>query len=301
MQQRTLPLAERPGSLAIRRAGSWIIGYVDGAPRIAYRDPKPLRGSRVAYLAKNVDVPQKSIQITSEHVFNERFNQAPVNWRIAAGYWEMTPRWECDTRWSFYSGRSFQNRTSGRDHLHPAVLWSKRLLEGDVTIEFFAAPLMVKNLGRRYAHARDINVTLSADGQDLTSGYTCSFGAENNKYSAIYRRAKAVATDPDGQIRRSHHIHYVWHYIRVQRVGDTINFEAWECPNYPRDWELTTRIRFKDPEPLTGKRLAIWTYGSGIAISRVRISGAQPQQGELESPDLPLPGEVPTFYDRKSD
>ena len=215
----------------------------------------------------------------------------------------MTPRWECDTRWSFYSGRSFQNRTSGRDHLHPAVLWSKRLLEGDVTIEFFAAPLMVKNLGRRYAHARDINVTLSADGQDLTSGYTCSFGAENNKYSAIYRRAKAVATDPGGQIRRSHHIHYVWHYIRVQRIGDTINFEAWECPNHPKKWERTIREKFsfKDPEPLKGKHLAIWTYGSAIAISRVRISGAQLQRGELESPDLPLPGEVLTFYDRKSD
>ena len=63
----------------------------------------------------------------------------------------------------------------------------------------------------------------------------------------------------------------------------------------------TGRVKEIFDGPLKGKHLAIWTYGSAIAISRVRISGAQLQRGELESPDLPLPGEVLTFYDRKSD
>ena len=108
-----------------------------------------------------------------------------------------------------------------------------------------------------------------------------------------------MATDISGRILRSGTIHRYWHYVRAQRTGDFIHLEVWQCPEFPKEWELKTSLTFKDPDPLGNKHVAIWTYGTGIMISRVRISG--PSGQVFESPDLAPRPQVRPFYDLVSE
>ena len=75
-----------------------------------------------------------------------------MDWRVGAGTWEVSNKWQCDPRWTFFSGRG--------DEL--AVLWNKRPLYGDFTIEYYVGNKMDKLRGGKYEYARDMDITICA-------------------------------------------------------------------------------------------------------------------------------------------
>jgi hypothetical protein len=138
-----------------------------------------------------------------------------------------------------------------------------------------------KRGGSRYNYVRDFNVTIAADGRDLSSGYSFLFGGWGNKKTAITRQGKIVAQK--GRDIPTGGIHRRWFYVKVTKRGNTLTYSI--------DGEPV--LTYTDPQPLDGTRLAIWTYDCGIMVSRVRINASR--IGAMEPPGTP-PGPCRTIY-----
>ena len=261
--------------LRFRRIGSHVVASVNERQILAFHDPEPLAGTRAACVAHGLTIPKTDVQVFSDNVKVYTFSRATTDWRTAAGTWQVTNRWECDPRWSFFSGVPDRTRL--------AAIWNKLDLEGDVTVEFAVGPKM-ENVrgGGSYRYARDFNVTLCADGRDLRSGYSFLFGGWDNARTGILRGDKPIASS-SYVIRRSSDIHRRWYYIKAEKRGNTLNY-----------WINGHRYATaQDPSPLTGKHIAIWSYDCGIMVSRVRISASRIGSKE---PPRPVPGPCRTVY-----
>jgi hypothetical protein len=268
--------AERVWTLAVRKAGPFLVGSVNSRELIVWKDPEPLTGQKVAWKSKGVSIEEDGFRVYCPAVQNETFDRAPTDWRSAEGIWEVTNRWQCDPRWSFFSGRPASRPKK------LAALWNKREAGDDVVLEFFAGIKMDSARGGQYQYARDINCTLSADGRDLASGYSFLFGGFDDDRSSILRKGVEVKPTTSGGsavIPRTGGIHHQWFYIRAERKGPQLRFTV--------DGGRRVDLTFTDPDPLPGKRMAIWSWDCGIIFSRVRVSG--PDCAELEPLDF-VPG-----------
>jgi len=238
----------------------------------------------VAWFSRGVKVEDDGFRVYSPAATNYPFSKAPSDWRVASGIWMVTNRWQCDPRWSFFSGYTLSHQerlmTTAEQELPAdrklqAVLWNKRQYGDNVVVEFFAGIKMNRRRGGRYGYARDINCTLSADGKDLSSGYSFLFGGFDNDHSAILRNGKEVARTASSEVHRiprKSNIHHRWFYVRAERKGNKLHFMV--------DGGKVVDLEYTDPDPLPGKHLAIWTWDCGIMISRVRISGAPSRRFE---------------------
>ncbi len=249
----TLAKGRNPYRFRLRRAGPFAAAYVDGRCVLWTRGSPPLDGVHIAYYTHGVDVARDDVRVFTRQVFNEIFQRAPADWRIASGEWEVTNRWQCDPRWSFFSGRS--------DRL--AAIWNKRRFPGDLTVEMYAAVKMDRSRGRSESqYASDMNINLCADGRDLTTGYSFLFGGWRNAATAIVRRGQVVAQTRRGVIPTRVNLHRRWFYIRAEKKGGRLSLAI--------DGE--TVLEFTDPRPLNGGYVALWTYDNGVMVGRVRIS-----------------------------
>jgi hypothetical protein len=272
------PEGQKVWTLALRRAGPFLLGYVNSHQVLFYSDDRPLTGRKVAWYSRGVQVEEDGFRVYSPTVLDYAFSKAPSDWRVASGIWAVTNRWQCDPRWSFFSGFSLSyqeapltaaERNLSAERRLQAALWSKRTYGENVVVEFFAGIKMHRKRGPRYSYARDINCTLSADGKDLSSGYSFLFGGFDNDHSAILRKGQEVKRTPSREgcrIPQGGNIHHRWFHIRAERRGSRLRFSV--------DGGRDVDLEYEDPQPLPGGRVAIWTWDCGIMISRVRISGA---------------------------
>ena len=273
--QKAVALDGRARRLRLRRIGDHVIASVNEEQIIAFHDPQPLTGSRAASVTDGLTIPSTDVSVFSDNVKVYTFSRASSDWRAAAGTWEVTNRWECDPRWSFFSGVPDSSRL--------AAIWNKYAFEGDVSVEFAVGPKMESARGGgRYTGTRDYNVTICADGKDLTSGYSFVFGGWNNARTGILRGDRLLAPS-SFVIPRSSGIHRRWFYIKVEKRGNTLNY-----------WIDGSRIlSVQDPDPLTGNRVAIWSWDCGIMVSRVRISASRIRDKE---PPAPVTGPCRSIY-----
>jgi hypothetical protein len=285
------PLTEdtkQPTSVSFRRCGKYVVGVVNGRPVIHFRDEQPLAGNRVAFYTLGMQVRMEAIKIISDRFKNELFSRACIGWRTAGNaIAEVTNRWQCDPRWSFFSLKN--DRKAGK----PAVLWSKYLYPGDVTIEFYAGNKMEGERGAPYTYARDFNVTICSDGSDLTKGYTFMWGGQGNQGTMILRDGVEVKRC-NVTIPTDMNFHRHWFSIKVEKKGKIVTFRVDRM--FVKDNPDTGEMVFEDTQPLTGDHIAIWTYDHAIMLSRVRISGEGGEQ--MDAPDW-KPGTLKTPYDNK--
>ena len=267
LAQRDVKLEHPARRLRFQRIGNTLIASVNEDPLLAARDPQPLDGQRAAFATHRLPVAREHVSVFSDNVKVYTFSRAATDWRPAAGTWEISNRWECDPRWSFFSGVP--------DGSSLAAIWNKYLFEGDVTVEFAVGPKMDSSRGGgNYQYARDFNVTICGDGKDLTKGYTFLFGGWDNTATAITRDAKAVAKS-GSVIPRSSGIHRRWFYVKVEKRGPKLRY-----------WiDGSQVLTYTDPDPLPGNRIAIWSWDCGLMVSRVRI-GASAIKG-TEPPGTP--------------
>lgn len=267
--QRTFSLDSALHRIRFERIGNHIIASANNEPLLAAKDPRPLTGCRAAFAAVNIPIPREDVAVFSDTVQVYTFNKAASDWRPAAGVWEISNRWECDPRWSFFSGVP--------DKTDLAAIWNKWAFDGDVSVEFAVGPKMeTARSGTAYKHTRDFNVTICADGRDLTSGYSFLYGGWDNKETAITRGDKVVARAAT-VIPRSSSIHRRWFYLKAEKLGNTLNFYV----------DGSRVLSYTDPTPLPGNRVAIWTWANGIMVARVRISASA--IGPAEPPGTPGP------------
>jgi len=232
-----------------------------------YDDPEPLTGSRIGYATDGDRIEPENIQLYSENVLGYTFESAPVDWRVGAGQWQVTSRWSCDPRWSWFSGSSSRL----------ACLWNKHSFSGDQVMEYYVGIKMdLARGGSNYRYRRDINSALAADGEDLNSGYCFLFGADGNKTTKILREGVEVAR-PDVPVVIDSKIHQRWYLIRAEKKGPRVSFY--------RDGQLVTE--YEDAETLEGKQAALWMWNVGQTIARVRISAENIEERESPYPQRP--------------
>jgi hypothetical protein len=260
---------------SMRRCGKYIVGLLNGRPVVSYRDENPLVGNKVAYYTQGLVVRTEATKIISDNFRNDLFSRAPVNWRTGGNaIAEVTNRWQCDPRWSFFSLKNdlrVDRRNKPAVQWAPAVLWSKYLYPGDVTVEFYVGNKMETERGQPYFYARDICVNIGSDGSDLTKGYTFMWGGFGNQRSVILRNGVEVArvTNGMGLIPKDMNYHRHWFSFKVEKQRGRLSFRVDRFFANDRSPDLV----YEDTQPLTGDRIALWTYDHAIMISRVRISG----------------------------
>ena len=279
--QKKLAKGCKVGTVVLQRVGSAVAVYVNGEPAIVSKDKAPLPGDQVGWCADGFALDPDAVSVFSRNVLLDDFRKAPTNWRVAAGRWDVTVRWECDPRWSFFSGRGgmFANSKTKL-----AAIWHKQSFRGDVTVELTVGQKMAREFGAYADYTRDFNVTIGADGRHLTSGYTFTYGGWHNQKTAIVRGTKTVAEAESPLIPSS--MHRQWFNIKVRRRGNRLS--------YLLDDALL--LEYEDPKPLDGGRIALWTYDNGIMISRFRVTSESP--GPMEHPDFKAPAQCRCMYDK---
>ncbi|NLF17378.1 MAG: hypothetical protein GX595_08980 [Lentisphaerae bacterium] len=264
----TVAIEKRRGRLLVR---------VDGA--VVWNEPLPQALAGLCQVGRSGEgSPEtwaRAIQLRAEGVESCSFQEAPTDWLPVAGVWEITNRWQCDPRWSFYSGTKLHGL---------ACNWSKRRHGRNVTLEFFAGPRMDRDRGTTYNYAADFNAVLATDGSDIVSGYSFLFGGYDDKGSYILRGTTVLAENPQVLIPREAATHRRWFHVKIRKHGDTLAFRV--------DGREVAIV--KDPEPLTGDRFGLWTWNNGVMFAQVRIS----TDGDLAAAPAPATIEVPkTPYD----
>ena len=277
---RTITLSQPPRTLQVTKRGNRLLVHFDGA--VAWNVPIPpqLTGlCRVGRFGRgSSETWAEAIDIRAAGVETYAFKRAPTDWLPAAGTWEVTNRWQCDPRWSFFSGAKRHG---------PACNWNKRLHGENVTVEFFAGPKMDQDRGRRYEYAADINAVICADGVDVNTGYSFMFGGWNDTGSFVVRQDQVLAKNTNCVIPRKSSIHRQWFHVKLRKQRDRLAF-----------WiDGKQIIDTRDPNPLTGRHFALWTWDNGIMVAQLRVAS----DGNLPAaPAMPQPQRPPkTPYDRR--
>ncbi|MHC4870741.1 MAG: hypothetical protein ACYTFY_02750 [Planctomycetota bacterium] len=283
--------------LRFRRSGPILTAYLDDEPVLEYEDSEPLQGRKTAWAVKGISVPPGNVRVYNDNLKSYSFNSAPVDWIIGSGVWEVTNRWECDPRWSFWSGmpavlaekrikaldKYFSERSSwkianleyqlknikDKKDRH-VVLWHKENFGGDLLAEFYVGQMMDRSRGNYSKYVRDFNITIASEGKDLLSGYSCILGGWKNKKSALLRNGEVVL-EKGGNFLNKGNVHRRWIRVRVTRSGNAIRFTA-DYETKPGTSVELLDLYYVDKEPLKGKRIALWSYDCGVLIGRFRVS-----------------------------
>jgi hypothetical protein len=274
----TLNPGTKAENVGFKRVGGCLIGFVNREPVISFRDRAALKGDRLGWFAAPVSskvVDVDAVAVTSPNVRSYLFRKAITDWRIVSGTWEASNRWQCDPRWTFFSGRSWKL----------AAIWNKRSFKGDVTADFYCGPKMDRDRGDHYEYAADFNCTLNGDGNDLTSGYSFLFGGFDDKKTVLMKGTQVLAENTSVVIPRESGIHRRWFHVKAENKGG--HLRMWV------DDQLV--IDTIDKDPLKGDRVALWTWNNGMMVGRVALSGLG--SDEFESPDAVHPVKCRTVYD----
>ena len=193
------------------------------------------------------------------------FHYAPVDWRVYTGQWGIMSRWACQPRWTWFGGRGPQS----------VVVWHKDEFVGDVSAEIFFAPPMDSPFDPVYRHPGNVNITICGDGQNLDSGYSFVFAGWGSRWTRLLRCGEIVAETNEHLMpsnRDEFHykdLHINWRGLRIQRSGSGI-----AC--FLNDNEI---LRWRDPKPLTGRKVAVWTFDNVALLTRARIVAARVEPG----------------------
>jgi hypothetical protein len=254
--------ADNSCALRLERVGKTVRAVAGGEVVATYADSAPLSGRRAGHAATGARIEPGQARVDGGNRYDYTFYRAPTDWYTSGGTWDMTSRWDCSPGWSWYGGWSER----------VAAIWNKHSFSGDFTADIFAA---CKRDQGGYQHPRDINITIAGDGRDLASGYSFVFGGWNNTATRLMRGTQVVAESTKYLLPKDYQnqAHHKWFNLRVERVGSLLSFFV--------DGELA--LQYRDPKPITGRRVALWTCGNGVIIARATL------YYEKETPAEPVP------------
>ncbi len=218
---------------------------------VIYETPSEGALRRVALEVDGPPVPIQSLQVASPGNSGYAFGAAPTDWWSSSGTWEVAARWACDSRWSFFAGW-------GEDD---AAVWSKRPVEGDVTVDYYVGVKMDAPGGSEVERCRDLNTVLCGNRGNARSGYSFILGGEGGVKTQLLREGVVVAESDSIRVPPGFGVHQEWFHIRAARIGNRVEL----------DLEGRPVFRWEDPDPLPGGYVGLWTHNSGVLISRVDI------------------------------
>jgi hypothetical protein len=245
-----LPYRE-PMEVCLERRGREIHASLASHPLWRFDDRAPLSGRKAGYQAQGWRVSFAAAEVQARQVLDYTFYRAPTDWRVTAGTWEVASRWTCSPGWSWFGGWS-------RDL---AAVWNKREFAGDVVVQMFVAPRMDPQ--DTYQRVGNLCITLCGDGNDVNSGYNFVFAGDHNRVTRLLRGNQVVQETNQVLLPVPFHGagHRRWFHVTAEKIGNTVSLYV--------DHQLAAR--FTDPQPLTGRRVALWTRNSGMMVARATI------------------------------
>ncbi|MFT5127735.1 MAG: hypothetical protein ACI8W8_001342 [Rhodothermales bacterium] len=193
-------------------------------------------------------------------IWHELFEQAPTDWYWHGGNFGMNTRWACQPGWNFMVGKS-----RGLVAMH-----SKSSYEGDQMLDFYLSLAASLSAEQQYYIRRDLNIAFCTDGQNLDSGYTLIYGAENNRKTMLMRKGEVIAVTTSPRFRfppgRDHQqVHWnMWHF-ECRKIGQRVRVRL----------NGQTIFDVEDPDPLPGGHLGVWSMGNAFAVSRLTAAAEQ--------------------------
>ena len=244
-----------PETMQLERRGGKILAWIDGELWQHFDAPESLADlCRVGHRTSSQDESWvDTVVIGAANVASYSFRTAPVDWSAVAGDWKVTNRWQCDPRWSFYSGY----KRNG-----VACNWHKAEHGDSVTLDFYVGPKMQKERGGKYEYVADFNAVLAADGRDVNSGYSFMLGGCDNAGSIILRSDNELNFNEAVKLPRGGDTHRRWFHVKIRKHGNRLRFWV--------DNKLAGDVT--DDNPLQGRRFGLWTWDNGMMIAQFRIS-----------------------------
>ncbi|MDP6450105.1 MAG: hypothetical protein QF773_04775 [Lentisphaeria bacterium] len=244
-----------PESMQLERRGGKILAWIDGELWQHFDAPESLADlCRVGHRTSSQDESWvDTVVIGADNVASYSFRTAPVDWSAVAGDWKVTNRWQCDPRWSFYSGY----KRNG-----VACNWHKAEHGDSVTLDFYVGPKMQKERGGKYEYVADFNAVLAADGRDVNSGYSFMLGGCDNAGSIILRSDNELNFNEAVKLPRGGDTHRRWFHVKIRKHGNRLRFWV--------DNKLAGDVT--DDNPLQSRRFGLWTWDNGMMIAQFRIS-----------------------------
>ena len=260
--------------LQLERAGAAVLGALDGQLLIAYNDRNSLAGTdRLGVEATGTRLWPDDIAARSPHAKSYVFSEAPVDWLVESGTWEIARRWECEQEWTWFAGWSDET----------AAIRNKHRFGGDLLVDMYVGPKMMASgapglpsepLGdatraplivreRRYREdLSDIHIRLCAEPGDEAAGYTFVVAGQGRPGAILKKNGHLVAEAP-GFVVPQASIHNDWVDFSVEKSGDLLGLYCFGQPV----------LEYRDPAPLAGGYVTIGTYHNAILIPRVTIHG----------------------------
>ena len=264
-------VAWREGRLSVRAADTEVASVAE---------PDPPTGRRVAVVSSPSPMPAtlSQLTVTADNWLDNTFSHAPTDWYATKGTWQVTTRWPCEPRWTFFGGVHYEN----------PVAWTKHTYAGDIAFEARANIQMDLRSSPGYSDPSDVNLALCGDGMNLDSGYAFVYAGWGNQKSAILRKGEVVAENTKAVFIEptsgNENFHRHWFRLRAEKLGSQIRFLA--------DDRLV--CEYTDPDPLPGGRVALWSAGNNLMVARAQLWYETEEPAPLPLLPEPPPGREPS-------
>lgn len=252
----------KPYALSLRRLGKRLLVSLNGAPALACSDVE-VRSACDSLAVDNGGelLHAEDIAVSSDLVRDYTFETAPTDWTVESGEWKLSSRWSCTPGWAWLGGVN----TEG-----PAMIATRQSYPGDQQIVTYMGAKMLPGQER----LTDLHLVCCADRSSADSGYHFVVGGQVNTVTQLLRNGKLVADSPYRLSQGA--IHNDWLRLTLRRRGKTVGLWAWDTPV----------LKWDDPEPLRGGRVAVGTFKNGVMVPRLTVFGSRPSEQSLVVPEV---------------
>ncbi len=245
--QRPVPDGADRFCLSLRREGGLLIAAINDQEGLAFLDPTPMTAPNLGFqMLGGGPVRPDEVRVASRELRNHTFDDAPTDWFISSGAWELTSRWPCTPGWAWFSGVSKED----------ALIRTKARFTGNQEVQFYAG---AKALPTGEA-MKDIIVGLCG-AEDPSKGYR--FTIETRSGGTFLAKDGKVVAKAEGFILSQAAIHFDWTSFAAKKEGGKLSLKWWG----------RTILEYDDPEPLDAGYVWLGTHNNGISIPRVTIYG----------------------------
>ncbi|MBM3499577.1 MAG: hypothetical protein FJX74_13030 [Armatimonadetes bacterium] len=238
----------------VEKAGSALTVRVNGSPVLACGGTQAdTDGRRVGVKLQGATLCYDDLLLERTNVRTYTFNEAPSDWLVQRGTWEVTSRWTCSPGWTWLSGLSDRH----------AMVQSKWPVEGDVLVDTFVGPKMMQTAEGRKEVLNELRLGLCGRTGYLNAGYCFLVGAKGGAWTAIQRDGVVVAETSDFVVPQGG-VHNDWVQFSARKRGNEV---ALLCRGQ-------VVLSYTDPDPLPGGRVSFGAYNNGLMFPRVTVYGA---------------------------
>jgi hypothetical protein len=247
------PLVESGYLAEVEKSGSALTVRVNGTPVLGYSETDAgVDCRRVGVRLQGATLCYDDLLLERTNVRTYTFSEAPNDWLMQRGTWEVTSRWTCSPGWTWLSGLSDRH----------AMAQSKWEVKGDVVLDTYVGPKMMQTAAGRKEVLQELRLGLCGRPGYLNAGYGFLVGAKGGAWTAIQRNGLVVAETSAFAIPQGG-LHNDWVQFTVRKLGNQV---ALLCRGQ-------VVLSFTDPDPLPGGTVSLGAYDNGLMFPRVTVYG----------------------------